>query len=521
MGKNFRKLVYGILAFGALFIVATVSINIFLKNKLESFIQDRLPENIVRAYDDISVQTFSGSLILSNASLIIKNKEDGIEHTFINVEKLKISDISYWDYVFNNEIHVESISLENPIMAYYKDRIKPDKDSIQKGILTIYKPILVDKVQINNTKFAIYENEKDSTMLYTKGLSAEVKGVAIDNYTIALKIPFKYDSFEAKSDSVFVKVSPYENLTVNDFSIENNKAVFKNLNLKTKYSKKALSRIITKERDHYNLMLKSLSVNDFDFGFHGSQFFAKSKFVILNTPALEIYRDKLVADDPKIKPLYSKMLRDLPFELTVDALKIEDAKIKYEERVKPENMGGSIDFENLDATISNVSNTYKSPILTHINVKALFMEKTPFTADWSFDVQNKNDHFTFKAEVGSMVADKMNSFTEPNLKVRLEGRTNKTYFTIDGNNETSTTNMKINYSDFKVSVLQKDGERKNKLLSAVANIFISKDSEKKNDYYREGTAEATRNKTQSVFNFLWISVKNALTKCMTGKNKKD
>ena len=239
MSKNFRKLVYGILAFGALFIVATVSINIFLKNKLESFIQDRLPENIVRAYDDISVQTFSGSLILSNASLIIKNKEDGIEHTFINVEKLKISDISYWDYVFNNEIHVESISLENPIMAYYKDRIKPDKDSIQKGILTIYKPILVDKVQINNTKFAIYENEKDSTMLYTKGLSAEVKGVAIENYTIAVKIPFKYDSFEAKSDSVFVKVSPYENLTVNDFSIENNKAVFKNLNLKTKYSKKS------------------------------------------------------------------------------------------------------------------------------------------------------------------------------------------------------------------------------------------------------------------------------------------
>src|SRR5690606_8006099 len=141
--------------------------------------------------------------------------------------------------------------------------------------------------------------------------------------------------------------------------------------------------------------------------------------------------------------------------------------------------------------------------------------------EWMFDVQNKNDHFTFQAEVGSLVADKMNSFTEPNLKVRLEGQANKTYFTIDGNNDTSTTNMKINYSDFKVTVLQKDGEKKNKLLSAIANIFISKDSEKKNEYYREGTAEATRNKTQSVFNFLWISVKNALTKSMTGKNKKE
>jgi hypothetical protein len=182
-------------------------------------------------------------------------------------------------------------------------------------------------------------------------------------------------------------------------------------------------------------------------------------------------------------------------------------------------MGGSINFENLDAAISNVSNTYENPAKTTVKVKANFMEKTPLTAHWSFDVQNKNDHFSFNAEVGSLIAEKMNSFTEPNLKVRLEGQTNKTYFTIDGNNETSTTNMKISYSDFKVSVLQKDGERKNKLLSTVANLFISKNSKKKNEYYREGSAEAERNKTQSVFNFLWISVKNSLLKTMTGSGK--
>lgn len=521
MNKHFRKIVFTILAVGAVFIIGSISINIILKNKLERFIQERLPENMVRTYDNIIVESFDGSLIVTNASLIIKNKEDGIEHTFINVEKLKISDISYWDYLFNNEIHIETISLENPTMAYYKDRMVPSKDTINKGIFRIYKPISVDRVEINNTKFAIYENEKDSTKLYTKGLSIEVNGILVDNNTIIRKIPIEYNDFEASSDSLFVKVSSYENLIVGNFSIKNHNALFEDLSLKTKYSKKELSRIITKERDHYNLSLQSLSVNTFDFGFHQGLFFANSKHVILSAPSLEIYRDKLVADDPKIKPLYSKMLRDLPFELTVDSLNITDAKIKYEERVKPENMGGSITFENLDAAISNVSNTYKSPTKTHVKVTADFMEKTPLSVDWSFDVQNKNDHFSFNAEVGSLVAEKMNSFTEPNLKVRLEGRTNKTYFTIDGNNETSTTNMKISYSAFKVTILQKDGERKNKLLSAIANIFISKDSEKKNDFYREGTVESTRNKTQSVFNFLWISVKNGLTKSMTRREPKN
>jgi hypothetical protein len=65
-----------------------------------------------------------------------------------------------------------------------------------------------------------------------------------------------------------------------------------------------------------------------------------------------------------------------------------------------------------------------------------------------------------------------------------------------------------------VTVLQKDGEKKNKFLSAVTDLFISKDSAKNGENYREGIADATRDQTKSVFNFLWISVKNALVKAM-------
>lgn len=514
MSKHFRKIVYSLLTIGALFIITTISINGILKSKLEKFIQERLPENMARSYDDITIESFGGSLVVTNASLIIKNKEDGINHTYINAEKLKISNISYWGYLFKDEIHVQTISLENPKIIYYEGRFKSSKDTLRHAVARIYKPIIVDRVHIKNTKLAIYEKGEDSLKIYSSGLTLKVNGVKVDNGTVVRKIPFEYKDFEAKSDTVFVKVSPYENLTVEDFSIENRNAVFKNLRLKTKYTKRELSRIITKERDHYDLSLKSLSVVGFDFGFNNNRFFAKSKQVNLAAPSLEIYRDKLVADDPKTKPLYSKMLRDLPFELTVDSLKISDAKIIYQEREKQENMGGSINFINMDVAISNVSNTYKSPEKTNLKITADFMDKTPLTADWSFDVQNQHDQFLFKADVGPLAAEKMNNFTEPNLKIRLEGQTNKTYFTIDGNNETSKTDLKINYSDFKVAVLQKDGKRKNKLLSDIANIFIPKNTKKKNDYYREGTAETTRDKTKSVFNFLWISVKNALIKTM-------
>src|SRR5690606_17906006 len=111
--------------------------NSILKNKIEKFIQVRLPENMVRSYDDITVGSFGGSLAIKNASLIIKNKGDGVEHTFIDVEQLKISNISYWDYLFNDEIHIETISLENPKIIYYKDRLKPSKDTIREAAVRI------------------------------------------------------------------------------------------------------------------------------------------------------------------------------------------------------------------------------------------------------------------------------------------------------------------------------------------------------------------------------------------------
>ena len=520
MNKTLKYTIYVILTFGAIVIASNIYLNHFLKNKLQNFIEERLPENMIRAYESITVETISGSLSITNASLIIHNKKDSVQHTFINVEKLNISDISYWDYLFNDEIHVESISLENPIIAYYQDRQLPVTDTVRKPVAKIYKPILIDQVKINNTKFVIFEDGKDSTKVYTNGLSVKVNGIRIDNKTVTRKIPLDYKSLEAKSDTAFVKVSPYENLTVEDFLVKNRKATFNNIKLKTKYSKRELSRIIHKERDHFDLSLKSLSIDNFDFGFNNNDFFAKSKLITLNAPFLEVFRDKLVADDFKVKPLYSKMLRDLPFELTVDSVNIKNANIKYEERQHIKNMGGSINFKNLNAAISNVSNTYKSPVKTNLNISADFMDNTPFTAEWSFDVQNPEDRFLFKAQVGSVVADKMNSFTEPNLNVRLKGQTHKTYFTIDGNSETSTTDLKINYSNFSVTVLRKDDSTKNKFLSAVANIFVSTNSNKTNHNYREGVAEATRDKTKSIFNFLWISLKNALAKAMTGSGKK-
>lgn len=516
MKKNLRTLSYILLSIGAVILIAITAANYILENKLKNFVETGLPMNMEGSYQSLSLNILAGTVKVKNPSLTIKNKEDSINHTFLKANGLKISGISYWGYLMGDEIKIGKIHFDSPEANYYKDRKKPNKDTVSQKEFNIDKPIFLDVLEIDNAKVIIYESGKDSTQFHTKNLFLKVEEIELNNKTLSQKIPIKYQNIEAKSDSIFLKANDYDNLTVGNFSLENKNLTLNNVGFKTKHSRAALSEVIEVERDHYDLSLKSLSTNHFDFGYTKEEFYAKTNAVILNTPSLAIFRDKLEPDDLSVKPLYSQSLRELPFQLTVDSIKINDGFIEYEEKVKKENNGGSIRFSDLNATFKNVSNTYSEPVKTELKINAVFMNQAPISVLWSFDVQNTNGDFVFEGEIGTLEAEKMNSFTEPNLMVRLEGEVDKTYFTIDGNNNTSKTDMKINYSDFKISLLQKDGENKNKFLSAIVNIFISKNSDEKDSHYREASAEATRDKTKSIFNFLWISVKNALQKSVTG-----
>tara|TARA_Y100000815_G_scaffold205634_1_gene189462 strand:- start:553 stop:1179 length:627 start_codon:yes stop_codon:yes gene_type:complete len=202
----------------------------------------------------------------------------------------------------------------------------------------------------------------------------------------------------------------------------------------------------------------------------------------------------------------------------IDNAQIKAASIEYEEKVKADTHAGKLSFKDLQATIINLGNTYAlGEKTTSIQANALFMEKSPIEVDWSFDVQNKNDQFRFKADVGELPVAALNSFTEPNLNVKLTGALHKAYFDISGDNSSSHINMKMNYDDFKIAVLNDKKEKKKWLISTLANLFVSKDSEEKgSDSFRSGEGTAERDTTKSIFNYLWINVKQGLISVLTG-----
>ncbi|GEQ85447.1 hypothetical protein ULMS_09550 [Patiriisocius marinistellae] len=521
MKKTLRWIIYIILTSIVIYVITLITVNSIIKGKVENFLATRLPENIKQSYEKMNLNTFEGTITLNNITVSISDKKTKEKHTLVSLDAFIIEDVSYWQYLFNKKIVIEDIKLKKPIITYYKDTYKSSKDSTDSKPLKLYKDVIIEELSIDNATLNIFDKSKDSLFLYAENVTVELDDILINQETLKRKIPLEFSEYEVEADSVFLKSNKFENLTTAKIIVKHNKATLNNITLKTKYSKAQLSKNINTERDHFNLLIPQLKIDAIDFGFKENKLYVKSDLITLKNPTATIYRDKLVADDPKIKPLYSKMLRNLPIALAVDVVKIENATLTYQEKVKAGNNAGEINFDSMYASIYNVGNIYDKAIKTEIKVKANFMQAAPINVDWSFNVHDISDQFLFKFDASSLPIERLNTFTKPNLNVNIEGKIHKVYTTISGTSNASSADMRLNYENLKVNILTKNGNKKNKVLSAIANIFVKKDSKDEVDRFREGVANVSPDKTKSIFNYIWLNIQSGLLDTLTGDGKKD
>ncbi len=501
-------------------VIGVLSFNFFIKNKLKNSL-DNLSKIIKIQYQDIHVNTLTGSVALINPHIFIYGKTTHNMNAEIELKRISIINLSYWDYFFNDKISVENILLKEPKVIYNHNELVGLKSSQNSYKDAFKKNIDIESIEIANGNVQVFNVSNDSLLLKSEDVNFKVNTVSVKKSNLKHKIPITFKDYHLTYNNLFYRLNDYDNLFLKHANFNTDFYKISNLSIKTKYSKEALSKQISVERDYFDLTMDSLLVEKPDFGIkNDSIFYFEGNQVHVYQPNFKVYRDKLVADDLSNKPLYSKSLRDLNFNITLNTVLIENAHIIYTEKVKEATKGGDLIFSRLHAKINNLSNTYKSDNKTSAHMEAVFMEDAPLNVDWSFDVNDMTDEFIFKADIGKLDANHMNQFMEPNLNLKLNGQINKTYFTINGTDNTSLIDLKLQYDNFEVIMLQQNGKEKNKFLSGIINLFVSKDSNDTSNEFRFGNAkDVERDKTKSVFNYLWLNIKPALLNAMTGDGK--
>ncbi|MBF8457873.1 hypothetical protein IV494_11860 [Kaistella sp. G5-32] len=403
------------------------------------------------------------------------------------------------DNILVNELNGKIVGAENP-----KKR-KPAFEGIAF-------PLIIKNVSLKNSNL-VYEKGKQPLLL--KDLNANIQNIELNETTIKEKIPFKI-GFYSLSTRNFNYDTKFYHLSASLLKVNKNTVQISKFAMIPKFSRAQFIRMIPTEKDLYDIKVNQISMNG-NWDFISANKFLNASSVVLDQVNADIFRSKIPKDDPAVKPMYSELLRSIKFPMVVEDLILKNSLLVYEEDTKKSEGPGKLIFSNFNLTAKNLNSgkTKGRSTKIPITIRTNLMDASPLKINWNIDTGSLSDAFTISGNVSDLPASRINPFTEPYLKVTATGKISDLIFDFKGNKLGLNGVLKMKHENLKVSILKEGGE-KNKVLSAIANVFVKTDS---GNYPESVMVEyVKRDNTKSFFNLLWRGMEQGLKKTLLGIN---
>ena len=505
-----KKHIFWTLGTIALLILVYSAVHFYVKNKIAQVFQDELESTLHVEYDELSLNILSSHLSLENITLAHQSLLETAK-----IGRLSLDGFGYLEYFRHGTISVDHIIIDG-VTAAFQTR---DSTGTEKSTASNFKEkIAVQNFQLLDADLRLVDRQTDSLLFSAEAIAMEVSDIKLSSNTLQDKIPFTYSSYTLAATAIKTVLGPYENLHIDTLKSDG-AVVLNGVELKTKYTKVALQKHISKERDWICLKIPEVTLSKFDFKMEQDSLNVKIPSVVLKGLALEMFRNKLMPDDYTLTDMFGKTIRNLPFGLTIPCLMIENGSVSYSELVAPTTKPGELIFTEVTSVMKNISSVGSKPLT--IKNKAKIMGAAPIELNWSFYEENGKHLFKASGVISNFNTEELDAFLRPNLRAEAKGTIDALYFTISGDEYVSSGDIKMNYSDFSFVVLKKDRLGVNKFLTTVVNLFTNDGSNTDQYGFRHGQIKVERDPTKSFFNYLWINVKDGILHTMVGNGKKE
>ncbi len=472
--------------------------NDYLEKKIKSSIQKELDQSFIQ-YKEIDVDVFNRNASVSK----LRFKRGKFK---VLADHIELDAFNYYDYFLNDKITIGKITLLSPdITIEPSDSLPQERKKADKNF---QENISIKTFHISDGTLKIKDSAKVRGSLYVNLKSLDLQGISVNAKTLKGKLPFEYEDFTLKSDTIFYGLDAEHDLSVKGFDLKNDNLTLKNIQINPKFSKAEFDRRQRVEKDRMVLNIKNIQINSFNWDFVNDTLLLASPKIEINNADWELYRNKLIADPTITKPLYSKMIRELGIKIDFDSIKINKSHIVYEERVHQDRPSALFKFGNLNGSISNLSNVgmdQKDFPDTKLKAKALFMNEANISMNLDFNVANLKDEFHVSGDLFNLSASDLNVILKPEMNILAHGQIQSVYYNFYGNDNAAEGATKLKYEDFKIEVLRKDGQKKNKILSGLVNLVVNNKAKNKN--LTQPDLRIERVKTKSFWNYFWLCIK--------------
>ncbi|WP_282073887.1 hypothetical protein [Polaribacter atrinae] len=449
-------------------------------------------------YDTLSINLLFGNITLENVS----KKKDSLQ---LSAEKLEIKGVSYYQYLKNNAIYIQNLKTVNSTITGKILKKEPKKETRKDSSKKAPLDLKIDNIDFENVEIDIQKN--DNFPLTVKEISFVINDFELDT-SQNKSIPFLYSNLEVSVIDFETQYSKVQKVKFSKLIFEKDNLSLDSLEIVPLKSREKYIYHVSEEKELMTLLSEKVVISDIKIS-EKEKFNFTANHILFEEVFFNLYLDGTVLEHPdKRKDLYSKSLRELPFNIDIKNVEIKKSKIVYEEYTIEGNKPGILNFDNLNAQISNINNnSVRENNVTTAKIQSNFMKYSPLDIEWTFDINNKNDNFRIKGSLFDVNSKNMSSFLLPTMNVKMDGYIDKMYFDFEGNDYTSNGKLNLDFKNFNIKVLDKDKSKK-KVLSWLANLFI-KDSSK-NGIVKVETKNVERDRTKSFWNFFWKNVEKGL-----------
>lgn len=424
-------------------------------------------------------------------------------HIAFNINKLE-----FIDRKLNLDIKDVLVENANGIIKAGENKLKkkPGSGGIQS--------VIVRKLSLRNSNVTY---DKGSQPLAFNDLNAVVNMIEIGpkNNNQGLDVKVKDYFLTTKNFSYKTK---FYLMSVGLLKLNKNKIQVNNFAMKPLVSRAQFIKMIPVERDLYDLKAGNITAEgNWDLFSNNKSINASN--VLIQSADANIFRSKVPEDDPKIKPLYSKLLRSIKIPMYINNLDLKNSVLVYEEDT-PQSAGpGKLTFGNFNMNVKNLNSakTKGKPTRVDVKINCSFMNLAPLSVNWNFDVANQNDVFTIAGRAANLPASGINPFIRPYLHVTAtSGTIQEMLFNFKGNPAGLNGTFNLKHKDLKIAVLNKNNQEKKGVLTAVANLLLKSNSGSLPEAVEVEGVE--RDPTKSFFNLFWKGIEQGLKKTLIGRN---
>jgi len=493
-----------------------------MKKEVEDFLNRKVPDHIDFSYDKLNINLFRGNIEFEKVEVVSLGRQTSSCEIIINADNLSIKGFSYWKILFEKSIYLKTLSLSKPHLNFKTcPKVINEKNSTKPNPIHLLKEIFIEELIFDSGMVEIYDASEEIELISVQSIDFKLKNVATDPELITNYIPFTFSDYGITIQNMKAPLGEFEELKLEIMKVDNSSIIINNISLSTVLSKSELSEKVIFQRDHIDLLIPEIMVRNHNYIVSNDSLQVNFKLLTLNSPALEIYRDKSRLENLKRRPLYAELLRELPLKVAIDSVLIKQATVLYEENILNDEKAGVLSFEDLNASIGNFSNLTKNTENLKIQLDSDLMGVGSFNLNWEFMVQDPRNTFIISGGLSNFNTENLNDFLVPNLRTKTTGTIDQLYFTITGDEYVATGGIKMKYEDFKFEVLNKERSDVKKVLSFIGNLFINDGSKADIEGFRHGTISTERPKNKSFFNYLWVNLQDGLLDVLTGDGKKD